>query len=148
MPLKERSVGFAMNSVKSVQEHEKFKQIFAEYADAIGITKQEILPEWIEHKKMLEEKEAKKKAAEEEKRRKEEEAAQAVQRELEKKAIAQYFKLLRDKNLTKYIGQPKHAKKLMKNLMAWADKHPIIDPLYLNWLTYQTLISILNSLQN
>ena len=41
MTLKERRVGFAMKSAEHVLNHEKFKEIFSDYAEHIGITKRE-----------------------------------------------------------------------------------------------------------
>jgi len=127
IPMDERRVGFAMKSGPEVLKNEKFQEIFAEYADAIGITKQEKLPEWIK----LEEKQAKaeaeklakeqeRKKAEEERLRQEKEAEEERLRKEEedkkKGAIKAYFKLLKEKNLTKYVGQPQHAAKLHKRL--------------------------------
>lgn len=129
MSLEERSVGFAMKSGAEVLKNEKFQEIFGDYADAIGITKQEMLPEWIKHQEILDKKEAEKKAAEEaerirqeEERKAEEERLRLIEIEEQKKreanAIKDYFKLLKQKNLTKYIGKPGQVKKIHNRLMA------------------------------
>ena len=64
MKIEERAIGFAMKSRKEVLAHEKFQQIFGDYADAIGINTEETYPGWAEHQVLLnkinEEKEAKK----------------------------------------------------------------------------------------
>jgi len=44
------------------------------------------------------------------------EAKKAAEKENE--AIKGYFKLLNEKNLLKYVGQPKHAQKLMRHMTA------------------------------
>lgn len=45
---------WAANSRKAVLEHEKFKQIFAEYADAIKIHEKFSCTEWEEAEKLVE----------------------------------------------------------------------------------------------
>lgn len=118
-----------MKSGAEVLKNEKFQEIFGDYADAIGITKQEMLPEWIKHQEILDKKEAEKKAVEEaerirqeEERKAEEERLRLIEIEEQKKreanSIKDYFKLLKQKNLTKYIGKPGQVKKIHNRLMA------------------------------
>jgi len=40
------------------------------------------------------------------------------EQERKKLAVKEYFKIIQEKGLTKYIGQPEHAKKAMNRLMA------------------------------
>lgn len=125
IPLKERSYGFAIDSRKSVLEHPKFKEIFEPFAEAMGINKESEVPEWAaylerqakrdEEKKIAEEKKAK--AAAERAAKEAEEKAKANQA-AKKKAIAEYFKMISQKDLTKFIGQPAHAKKALARFQA------------------------------
>merc|ERR1712113_423763 len=125
IPLKERSYGFAIDSRKKVLEHPKFKEIFGAYADAIGINEEPKVEEWVGYRerqaKRDEEKriaEEKKRIAEEERLAKEAEEKKKAEDAAKKNAIKEYFKMLKEKDLTKYVGQPKHAKKAMNWLMA------------------------------
>jgi len=70
MPLKERSLGFAMKSREEVLKNEKFQQIFGEYAEFIGITKEQTVEGWAEHKLKLDKIKAEKEAAEAERLKK------------------------------------------------------------------------------
>jgi ubiquitin-conjugating enzyme E2 J2 len=123
--IKERSYGFAIKSRKDVLEHPKFKEIFAPYADAIGINEEQNVPEWAgylerqakrdEAKRIADEKKAK---AEEERKAKEVEEAAKKEQAAKKLAMKEYFRMIKEKNLTKYIGQPEHAKRAMNRLQA------------------------------
>lgn len=134
--IKERSIGFAMKSRKEVLENEKFKLIFGEYADAIGINEEPNVPAWADYvirdnerkakaeaekarlAKIAEERriaEAKRVAEELEQKRIADELAE---RKKKQAAIKDYFKLLKEKGLTKYIGQPQHAAKQLRRLQA------------------------------
>ena len=125
MSFEERRMHLAMKSRQEVMNSEKFKQIFEPYAKAIGIDQEPQVAEWgpLKEKwaKKAAEKEAKRLAAEEKKRQEEEakrlEAEKAAKAK-ENEAIKQYFKLIMEKNMTKYIGQPHHAKKFLRNLIA------------------------------
>jgi len=140
IPLEDRRVGFAIKSREAVLNNNKFKEIFAPYAKAMGMEEEQKFSEWDEHLEKMAKIEAEKKAQEEERKRKAEEARKAEEERLrkieeeariaeelrkaeeEKKrkgaAIKDYFKLLKDKNLTKYIGQPGHAKNALRRLQA------------------------------
>merc|ERR1712029_657408 len=125
IPLKERSYGFAIQSRKDVLEHPKFKEIFGAYADAIGINEEQNVPEWAEYLERQAKRDEEKKIAEEKKRIENEEkeaklAAEKLKQEnaAKKQAIADYFKMINQKNLTKYIGQPEHAKKALLRFQA------------------------------
>merc|ERR1712226_494849 len=123
--IKERSYGFAIKSRKDVLEHPKFKEIFAPYADAIGINEEQNVPEWAgylerqakrdEAKRIADEKKMK---AEEERKAKEAEEAAKKEQAAKKLAMKEYFRMIKEKNLTKYIGQPEHAKRAMNRLQA------------------------------
>lgn len=123
--LKERSYGFAIDSRKKVLEHPKFQEIFTPYADAIGINNEPKVAEWAgylerqavrdEKKRIEEERKAK---AEEERKAKEAVEKARKEQEAKKLAMKNYFRMIKDKNLTKYIGQPEHAKKAMNRLQA------------------------------
>jgi len=117
----------AWKSRDAVLNHEKFKQIFAPYADAIGISKeQQELPMWKELKDKIqkheEEQERKRleeelKKQEEEKKRLEEEQKKKEQEEAQQKIDVQrnFFKLLKEKNLLKYVGQAHVLRQLRNN---------------------------------
>ena len=55
-----------MKSREHVKNHEMFKKLFSEYADAIGINNEEEIPEWTEYLKV---KKAADEVAEEKKRK-------------------------------------------------------------------------------
>jgi len=129
MPIKERSLGFAMKSRHEVLKNEKFQAIFGAYADAIGINQEQVVEGWAEHKIKVEKIQAEKEAAEakrvEEARIAEEarlakiEEEKRIAKELaEKSAIKDYFKILKRKNLTQYVGQPNHVKNALRRMQA------------------------------
>lgn len=105
--------------------HPKFK-IFEPYADAIGIKNEpEGIKEWVGFRERQAKRDAEKKAKEEAKRKAEEERLAREAEEKKKadqkakaRAIKDYFKLLKAKDLTKYVGQPEHAKRALKRLQA------------------------------
>lgn len=124
VPFSETRMGLAIKSREQVMKHEKFS-LFEPYAAAIGIDKEQEFPEWIPIKakfaKIEAEKEAKRLAAEEKKRQIEEQKkieAELAERKLKEKVIQDYFKLLMQKDLTKYVGQPEHAKKAIRKIQA------------------------------
>jgi len=125
MVIKERSYGFAINSRKEVLEHPKFKELFSQYADAIGINEEGSVPEWAGYLERQAVRDEAKKIADEKKRIAAEEKAakdaiEAAKKEQAKKKLAmkEYFKMIQEKNLTKYIGQPEHAKRALNRLQA------------------------------
>merc|ERR1712151_1029323 len=73
--LKERSYGFAIKSREEVLNHPKFKEIFAYYADAIGITKEQEVAEWAGYRERQAVRDETKRIAEEKKRMEQEEKA-------------------------------------------------------------------------
>lgn len=90
---------FAMLSRQNVLDHEKYKQIFEPYASAIGIDKEQQLPEWEPIRTKLQEIENEKIRAEEEKKAKEAEAKIKAEQERiqnlimnRQKIIDAYFK--------------------------------------------------------
>ena len=95
------------------------------YAEAMGITKEQEVQEWPaylerqakrdEVKRVADEK---KKIAEEAKKAKEAQEAEKRKAEAGKNAMKDYFKMIKERGLLKYIGQPEHAKKAMKRLQA------------------------------
>lgn len=91
MPWDERRMEWAMKSREQVMNHDKFKQIFQSYASAIGIDKEQDIPEWKpimeKRAKQAAEKEAKRIAAEQKK--KEEEAKRLEAEKLAAKQAAQ-----------------------------------------------------------
>ena len=123
--MEERSYGFAIASRKQVLEHPKFKEIFMPYAEAMGITQEQDVAEWAgylerqakrdEVKRIAAEKKAKEDDA-----RKAREAAEEEKRKAEagKVAMKEYFKMIRERGLLKYVGQPEHAKKALARLQA------------------------------
>jgi len=78
----ERSIGFAIKSRERVLNDEKFKQIFAPYAKAIGIEEEYKIPEWDEYLERMAKAEEAKRAEEERLRKIEEE--KRIAEELEK----------------------------------------------------------------
>ena len=97
---------FAMQSRQDVLDHPKYKEIFEQYAEAIGITEEPSVPAWEEIKqKLLEVEEAKDGGSKlEEKKRAEETARQMELAKQSQMLINNYFKMLRDKNLTRLVG--------------------------------------------
>jgi len=109
---------WAMQSRESVLEHEKFKEIFASYAEAIGIDKPQEIEAWTALSAKIKKIETDKLKAEQEKQAR-------LAREAEEKAIKEkedqirylrdnhaiivnnFFKALKNKNLTRLVGQPK-----------------------------------------
>jgi len=119
--LKERSYGFAISSRQKVLEHPKFKEIFANYADAIGINEEPKVAEWAGYLERQAVRDEEKRIAEEKKRKAaEEKAKKAAKQEAEAKkaAMKEYFKMIQERGLAKYIGQPDHMKKAMRKLQA------------------------------
>merc|ERR1711976_847924 len=118
MDITERSLGFAIDSRKLVLEHPKFKEIFEPYAEAMGINQEQDVAEWPGFRERQAKRDEKKRIAEEE--RKAREAAEAEKRKLEagKEAMKAYFKMIKEKDLLKYVGQPNHAKNALKRLQA------------------------------
>lgn len=124
LDIKERSYGFAIDSRTKVMNHEKFK-LFEPYADAIGIKVEPEVKEWVGFKERQAKRDAEKKAKDEIKRKadearlaKEAEEKKKAEQKAKARAIKEYFKLLKAKDLTKYVGQPEHARKAMKRLQA------------------------------
>lgn len=119
-----------MVSREHVLNHEKYQQIFAKYATAIGIDAEHNLPEWVPIKEKMDKIEAEKRAQEEKKKqeeeakrlaeeakKQEEERLRLEKEEQERKnqlenAAKMYFKLLRQKNLTNLVG--KNVRKMVK----------------------------------
>jgi ubiquitin-protein ligase len=62
MPWADRRMQWAMESREQVMSHDKFKQIFEPYASAIGIDKEQNLPEWHPVKELIAKKAAEKEA--------------------------------------------------------------------------------------
>jgi len=125
IPIEERSLGFAIASRKQVLEHPKFKEIFEPYAEAMGITQEQDVAEWADYRERQAKRDEEKRVAAEKKRQAEEErkAREAVEaekrkREANKAAIKEYFKMIKERDLLKYVGQPGHAKKAMNRLQA------------------------------
>merc|ERR1712029_531510 len=125
IPLEERSLGFAIASRKAVLEHPKFKEIFEPYAEAMGITQEQDVAEWAGYRERQAKRDEEKRVAAEKKRiaeeeRKAKEAAEAEKRKAEagKLAMKEYFKLMKQRDLLKYVGQPEHAKKHLKRFQA------------------------------
>lgn len=73
MDLKERSYGFAISSRKQVLENPKFQEIFAPYADAIGINNEPQVAEWAGYLERQAVRDEKKKIEDEKKAKAEEE---------------------------------------------------------------------------
>jgi hypothetical protein len=103
-----------MESREAVLNHPKFQEIFGEYADALGIKSAPEPKEWASLK--LKKEEIDKRVAEEaEKKRiaeleKQEQERRRIEREeARRKAglMKEYFKLIAQKDLTKYVGTPK-----------------------------------------
>jgi hypothetical protein len=125
MEIAERSLGFAIDSRKLVLEHPKFKEIFEPYAEAMGINQEQDVAEWAGFRERQAKRDEEKKVAAEKKRiaeeeRKAREAAEAEKHKLEagKEAMKAYFKMIKERDLLKYVGQPDHAKKALKRLQA------------------------------
>lgn len=108
-----------MLSREAVLKNEKFIQIFSQYADVIGINKPQEVAAWTPIIKKREEI-AIKKAEEEAKRLKAEAERIALEKmkqeeeERKKKAnlVKDFFKILSQKGLNKYVGRPPSADKL------------------------------------
>lgn len=120
IPIEERSLGFAIDSAKQVREHPKFKEIFEPYAEAMGINQEQDVAEWAGYRERQAKRDEEKRIAAEKKRiaeeeRKAREAAEQEKRKAEQAqlAIKAYFKMIKERDLLKYVGQPEHAKKAM-----------------------------------
>lgn len=125
IPLKERSYGFAINSRKQVLEHPKFKEIFTPYAEAMGLNEEPKVAEWAGYLERQAKRDEEKRIADEKKQKAEAERKAKEAKENAKKneaakklAMQQYFKMIKEKGLAKYIGQPEHLKKAMNRLQA------------------------------
>ena len=111
---------YSLESADHVKNHEKYF-MFKDYAEAIGIDKREVVPEWAIYQEKINEFMTEKNAAEaerqrvkkiaEEKKRLEKEKAEA---EAKKNLIKDYFKLINKKGLNKYVGQSKQLRNLKK----------------------------------
>jgi len=93
MDIKERSYGFAIKSRKDVLEHPKFKELFAPYADAIGINEEPKVAEWAGYLERQAKRDEAKRIADEKKRKAEEErkakeAEEAARKEQAAKKLA------------------------------------------------------------
>jgi ubiquitin-protein ligase len=115
---KDHRINWAMQSRDEVKKHEKFEQIFAPYADAIGINEPADLPVWIELKQRIEKaKAAKIQAAKEKKEREEREAIEKQKREEEENKrylkenfhtiIGNYFIKLKNQGIKVLGNNPK-----------------------------------------
>ena len=112
----EQIQAFAHDSVEHVKNHEKYS-IFKDYAEFIGIDKREHLAEWdpiVARVAKYNAEQAVKKAEEQkqreieiEKKRLEKEALEA---EAKQRVYKDYFKMLNNKGLNKFVGQPKKLK--------------------------------------
>jgi len=129
----QRKTQFAIDSRKSVLEHEMFQKVFANYADAIGINKapennefgwdefiaeREVINKKKEEKAAIKAEEdrinAERLAKEEADRKLKEELKKAEEDKLaQKKNIDDYFKAIQKMGLNKYIGQPEQIKKVL-----------------------------------
>ncbi len=104
-------------------DHEKFKQLFEPYKEALGISVDPNLTQWTDLKEKVDkiraEKEEKKRLEEEKKRQEEEEKRLEAERLEEEKAkrfreqgFTDFFKALKKVGYTKYIGQPTKIQKM------------------------------------
>ena len=130
-----------MESRQHVLDHPKFKEIFAEYADAIGISAEPNFPEWDEHRvkyaefyaKQAEEKRLAEEKARLEQEKREKAAAAARAREERKIAREEYAKAHPDRvflqklaelGLTKFVGQPVKLAAALKAIKAQKEAAP------------------------
>lgn len=112
-PLRENDLKamFAMKSREHVLNHEKYQEMFSKYAEAIGIDKEQSYPEWDVIKEKLQKIEEDKIKAEVNKKIEQEKAIKKAEEENlynlihnRQNIIDAYFKKLRAKNLTRFVG--------------------------------------------
>lgn len=130
-----------MESRQHVLDHPKYKEIFAEYADAIGISEEPNFPEWDAHRAAYAEfyaKKAEEKRLAEEKARLEREEAEKAEalarareeRQRAKEAYAKahpdrvFLKKLAELGLTKLIGQPAKLAAALKEIKEQKEAAP------------------------
>jgi len=101
-----------MMSREHVLAHEKFDEIFKPYAKALGLDEPQSHPEWDALQVKIDIMQAEKMAADEKKKKEDAEKAIAVEKakkdeEIKNRdmCISGYFKKIRDRNLTRLVGQ-------------------------------------------
>jgi len=120
-------LAFAHDSVEHVKNHEKYS-IFKDYAEFIGIDKREHLVEWdpiVARVAKYNAEQAEKKAEEQKQREIETEEKrlekEALEAEAKQRVYKDYFKMLNNKGLNQFVGQPKKLKDFKFKKIA----HPI-----------------------
>lgn len=105
LTLKQRRINFAMKSREAVLNHPKFKEIFSEFADAMGITKEQKFDHWEPMTEVLAKYEIAKVKRDEERRKRDEEraAARKLEQEKRQKAEAEKRRLEHKKIVKEYF---------------------------------------------